>query len=53
MGLHGYDVSYVVIPIPETADLLGLREAAGLVSRTRHLALMCVKVLGLTKALFT
>ncbi len=35
MKLHGRD-SYVVILIPETADLLGCGEVAGLVGRIRH-----------------
>ncbi len=33
MRLHGRDGSHVVIVIPETADLLGLREVASLVVR--------------------
>ncbi len=34
MTLHGRDI-YAVIPIPETADLMGTREVAGVVGRVK------------------
>ncbi len=33
---HGHDVSYVVILISETVDLLGLLKLAGMVGRIRN-----------------
>ncbi len=42
MRLHGRG-SYVVILIPETADLLGLREVAGLVGRIRQTGLTTMR----------
>ncbi len=36
MRLHRHDGSHVVILIPETADLLGLREVTGLVGWICH-----------------
>ncbi len=42
MRLHGRD-SYVVILIPETADLLGLRKVAGLVITVCSLAVVATQ----------